>query len=560
MFKNLKLAKKLILGFGIILMLMSISVGISLFNIGRMGKQVDQYAHYTVPNTHSIWQMRHDLVSIQRDMLTALIETDPGEIQANLDLVHTEAQQLRKKLDEYKENARVSESKLNELKGIFDEMASYREAIEALLIQGTVEANTKAYKIYKDSYMPFLDQAVAIMLEMSDEQALLAVQQETIATQAKNNAAILQIITFILSVSITIVVIIITRKAILVPLLEIEKVALAISDGNLQVNVEYQSKDELGVLADSIRRLTHTIKGIIKDVGYSLKELSDGNLVIETQAKDIYVGEFKSIQDDMEQVTSKIRETMIHINQSAQEVSSGSEDIAKTATSLAESATEQAGIIEEFIASTEEISSNIKENIAYVSQTSQVSKRTQEKALEGTVVMNRMLEAMNMISQSSSSITEVMKIIDNIASQTNLLALNAAIESARAGEAGKGFAVVANEIRDLANRSSLAVKDIESMIKESILSVEEGQEMARQTSDTLQEISKSIEETVAIAELLVSNSDGQRESIRELVEGTKQLSIIVETNSSTSQESAAISEELAAQATNLQTLIEYFKL
>lgn len=559
-FKNLKLNMKLILGFGIVLLMMLVSASVSSFNMSTMEEQVNQYIEYTVPDTHSVWQMRRNLVSLQRYMLIALIESDPQGIQENIDLVNYEAEQLRVILADYKENTRAEYEMLEKIEGIFTEMASFRKSITELLVKGDEASNEKAYKIYRSDYKPLLDAAGDVMIEITDDEIECATYQAEVAKKARSNANFLLVVTFILSISITGVIIFVIRRTILVPILEIEKVAQAIVGGNLQVAIEYESKDELGGLADNMRGLLHIITGIIQDIGYILGELSNGNLMVKSKARALYIGEFEAIFNSTNQLTQQIHNTMTKINYSACEVSTGSDDIAHGATNLAQLATDQASIIEEFIASTEEISQNISQNIRQVDKTSEVSKQTKEKVDEGTAIMERMLMAMGSISQSSDNISEIIKIIGSIASQTNLLALNAAIESARAGEAGKGFAVVANEIRELANRSSQTVKEIEKMIKESILNVEEGQKMAQQTSDAFKAILDSVEETADIAEALLKNSQHQEEAIGGLVEGTKQLSAVVEVNASTSQESAAISEELAAQAENLKILIEYFEL
>lgn len=332
-----------------------------------------------------------------------------------------------------------------------------------------------------------------------------------------------------------------------------------LAEGDLSSPVEeIQTSDETGVLVASTKELVDNFSGFIQDIIYILSEIAEGNLDVKSQKE--YYGDFKPINEAMNKIINGLNTIMAQINQSAQEVSSGSEEIAKGATELAQGASEQASIIEEFMASTEEISSHITTSIEQVNKTSEIAQAAKDKAGEGKEGMGKMLEAMDDISQSSRTISEVIKSIENIASQTNLLALNAAIEAARVGEAGKGFAVVASEIRDLANRSAETVKEIEEIIGTSLVKVEDGQEMAKAASEALEEIVGSVEQTAYTTGILLESSEQQKIFTTELVKGTKQLSEIVEVNASTSQESAAISEELAAQAENLKSLIEYFKL
>ncbi|OON96929.1 MAG: hypothetical protein ATN36_04675 [Epulopiscium sp. Nele67-Bin005] len=174
--------------------------------------------------------------------------------------------------------------------------------------------------------------------------------------------------------------------------------------------------------------------------------------------------------------------------------------------------------------------------------------------------MNDMIISMDKINKSSLVIAEVLQTVDNIANQTNLLALNAAIESARAGEAGKGFAVVAGEIRELANRSSETVKEIEEIIKQSFLYIEEGQKMAVETENSLKDIVESVDLTADFFTELVESTKKQQSSVNQLLEGTSQISAVVQNNAATSQESASISEQLEAEAEHLKQLLKYFKI
>ncbi len=166
---------------------------------------------------------------------------------------------------------------------------------------------------------------------------------------------------------------------------------------------------------------------------------------------------------------------------------------------------------------------------------------------------------MDDINKSSHTIAVVLQDIEEIASQTNLLALNAAIEAARAGEAGKGFAVVAAEIRELANKSSATVSEIESIIKTSVSDVENGQKMAAQTANSLNEIVDVVKQTVVISQELIEANARQKARVGELVEGADKISQVISEAGVPIQESAGISEELAAQATTLEQLLQKFK-
>ena len=195
-----------------------------------------------------------------------------------------------------------------------------------------------------------------------------------------------------------------------------------------------------------------------------------------------------------------------------------------------------------------------------IEETSEISQSAKENAIQGTKAINEMLVSMNDISEASKNISNIIKIIDDIASQTNLLALNAAIESARAGEAGKGFAVVSQEVGELANKTADTVKQIENIVMDTLEKVEQGQKAASNTAKSFDNIANSIEHSVEITQSILENSKSQKVSLEELILGTNQISDIVENNLCTSEESQSVSEELLSQAIELKKLTEYFKL
>ncbi len=244
---------------------------------------------------------------------------------------------------------------------------------------------------------------------------------------------------------------------------------------------------------------------------------------------------------DLTKSTEKFADIAMHVNDGAQ--------------NMADNAMEQAGIIEEFIASINELAENIENNIGQINTTNSISHTARNKIIIGTEHMKNMISAMKDIADASLQIAEVIKVIENIASQTNLLALNAAIESARAGEAGKGFAVVANEIRDLATKSSSTVKDIEAMISNTLTIVERGQDIVHKTDTALNDVAKTIDDNVGISEDLLANSKTQQTSLNELRDGTTQLTSVMDISVACSEETNAISQEMVAEITILKDLI-----
>lgn len=332
-----------------------------------------------------------------------------------------------------------------------------------------------------------------------------------------------------------------------------------LAEGDLHTPVEQvKGIHEMEILSSSTQLLVERFSNYINDILHVLLELASGNL--NAQSETEYCGDFKPIQEASDKIISALNRIMYQISQSAKEVNFGAENIAKGAVAVAKGATEQTAVIDSFTVSTKELSDKIVKNIEQVNKTDRISKVTKEKADQGMQVVDNLLLSMNDINKSSNSIADIIKIIDSIANQTNLLALNAAIESARAGEAGKGFSVVASEIRNLANNSSQTVKKIEEMVQECLINVEKGQSMAQQTAEAFHSIISSVEETAQITNILLESSEQQKIDIEEMVDGTNQLSSVIDSNSSISQESASVGEKLEKQAENLKEQINFFKL
>jgi len=261
----------------------------------------------------------------------------------------------------------------------------------------------------------------------------------------------------------------------------------------------------------------------------------------------------------LEQMRQNLQQSMSEIHMAADQVAAGARNVSDASVSLSQGAAEQASSVEELSSSISEISSQTASNAENADQAHELTEKARQQAEVGDGDMKEMLQAMDAINVSSTNISKIIKVIDEIAFQTNILALNAAVEAARAGQHGKGFAVVAEEVRNLAARSAKAAKETTDMIEDSIEKVENGRTIATKTADALQAIMTNVAEVTDIVGSIAKASNEQKLALAQIDQGVTQVSQVVQSNSATSEEAASASEELSAQAERLKETAGRFR-
>lgn len=316
-----------------------------------------------------------------------------------------------------------------------------------------------------------------------------------------------------------------------------------------------------GGYKEIIEGMNNTMDAVVEPIQEAsdvLQKMAKGDLTVVMIGD--YKGEYSKIKDNLNLTISSFNDILNDISNSAYQVAAGSKQVSDGSQTLSQGSTEQASSIEELSSSITQISAQTKQNAINANQANELSIDVKENATQGNEQMQEMLKAMIEINESSSNISKIIKVIDEIAFQTNILALNAAVEAARAGQHGKGFAVVAEEVRNLAERSANAAKETTVMIEGSIRKAEFGTKIANETALALNKIVSGVEKAANLVADIATASNEQATGISQINKGIEQVSAVVQNNSSTAEESAAASEELTSQSHVLNEMVNKFKL
>jgi methyl-accepting chemotaxis protein len=338
---------------------------------------------------------------------------------------------------------------------------------------------------------------------------------------------------------------------------EVAEVAKAASSGDLDRRIDLLGKEGFLLnLCEGVNNLIALTGTALKDVAGVLSAVADGDLTRRINGD--YAGVFGQLKADVNRTADKLFEVVSNINEATVQITSAASEVAAGSQDLSERSEQQASALEETAASMEELAATVRQNSANAQQANQLAAGAREVAASGGQVVTDAIGAMARIESSSQKIEDIVGMIDEIAFQTNLLALNAAVEAARAGDAGKGFAVVAQEVRNLAQRSAQASKEIKGLIAESSSQVRNGADLVKGAGRTLEDILGSVKRVADIVAEIAAASAEQASGIDQVNEAVTQMDEMTQQNAALVEESTAAAHSLEEQSRHLGEVMAFF--
>ncbi|MDZ4076364.1 MAG: methyl-accepting chemotaxis protein [Hylemonella sp.] len=512
---EIKLSTRLGLGFGALIILLVIVIGLTLLRMSGINAEVDTLLHNRGPKVEKL----NDI---------AFRAMDNARIVRNVILLADEKGKVSNK-EAYERNVAA-----------ISEHVAY---LEKTIVAADDKENLQAFKTARVAYVSYTGEVLQLALANKNEEATRVLYGPGYATQAAYFAAITK-------------------------LRDNQKSKMA--ETGLNAEASYRSTRNIVVVVGALAILLGLVLAILitRSVGRQLggepsvaaalaQAVAQGDLSarIEVRAGDTtsLLAQLKTMQESLVKVVSDVRQGSESVSTASAEIAQGNQDLSARTES-------QASALEETAASMEELSSTVKQNADNAKQANQLAQNASTVAVKGGEVVAQVVDTMKGINDSSRKIADIISVIDGIAFQTNILALNAAVEAARAGEQGRGFAVVASEVRSLAGRSADAAKEIKTLITASVERVEQGTVLVDQAGTTMNEVVASIRRVTDIMGEISAASAEQSAGVAQVGEAVVQMDQATQQNAALVEEMAAAAGSLKGQAQELVQAVAVFKL
>jgi methyl-accepting chemotaxis protein len=511
-FYDLKIATKLIVSFGAVLLL-TLVLGISnIASMNRVNQASSDLAQNWMPSVRAVMDLRSDVGELRRWELAHLLNDQASTMADYEKRIDSTLALLKKHRDAYEKLISSPEEKATA--GEFDKnlaafMIDHGKMMELSRANQKVEArdvaagsSAKTLGMITDN----VNKLVKINVDGGD-----AASDD--ATKTFERARMSSIVLLVINIGVGMVLAMWVAKIVATPLQEAVSLARDVAGGDLTRSIDVKSACETGQLMQALKDMTNNLQSLV----------------------------------------SQVRHGTDTIATASSEIASGNQD-------LSSRTEQQASSLEETASSMEELTSTVKQNADNARQANQLAQSASGIALKGGDVVGQVVGTMASINESSRKIVDIISVIDGIAFQTNILALNAAVEAARAGEQGRGFAVVASEVRNLAHRSAAAAKDIKQLISDSVEKVENGSALVNQAGETMNEIVTSITRVTDIMSEITSASVEQSAGIEQVNTAIVQMDQVTQQNAALVEQAAAAAESMQDQAARLSEVVSVFKL
>lgn len=447
--------------------------------------------------------------------------------------------------------------KLNQIAGLSNGLVPLEEAAMSSVADGDMQSAIDY--VFGDQYGETIQQINAIT-----DDAISTIQ--TRMERKKNILAFIEIVAalcFLVSFLVLVNQILYTTKfaskELLQPIINVSDQMTQLAAGDLHSEFHMQKDDsEVGRMVEAICYMKSSLTNIIGEITSILDQMGQGNYQVTIRQE--YVGDYQLIRDAFNRITDEMKQTVTTIQEASGEINCGAGQLADAADNLATACTSQAGQVSVVAEHINELNTIIASNKKDAEEAVKISNLSASTLTAGNAKMEELKDAIQEISSSSEKISSIIGAIEDIATETNLLALNAAIEAARAGEAGKGFAVVAEQVKKLAEESSQAAGKTTQLIETTIAAVQNGTTIADEAAANMEDVVMSSTEVGERIQKIVEQFAREENSIGRINDNIAEIAGIVDNNSATSEETAAISEEQKSQAEAMVELIGRFKI
>ncbi len=535
-FYDLNLKKKLLSSYIIMALLAGIIGLIGYLSLYKIDKNNDILFKENVGAITYLNSANEAFLLVRVNLLYSMIVTDAAKREAYFSGSKDQGQLVDKYINAYK-NLNQTKEEEEDLSRFSENWNSYKKDSE-VLISAILKNNKQLIAESRQNAAGDYNNAQVVLKNLikinSREVEEFKSENSSSANSAQNQMLVLMVIGILFAIGLGIFI----SRLISLPVKKLTVAAEKLALGNIDVAINENRMDEIGLLSLSFQKMVQNIK----DSAAAASRISEGDLALDINIKS----EDDLLGNSLLAMVEKLKEIVESVKTAADNVAAGSQQLSEGSEQLSQGATEQASAAEEASSSMEQMSANIKQNAENSLQTEKIAKKSSEDAKEGGKSVAETVEAMKAIAGKIS-------IIEEIARQTNLLALNAAIEAARAGEHGKGFAVVASEVRRLAERSQTAAAEISKLSSSSV-------EIAERAGTMLTKIVPDIQKTAELVQEISAASSEQNSGVEQINNAIQQLNQVIQQNASSSEEMASTAEELTSQAEQLLHSIDFFKL